>query len=726
MENNNKTTKKAETKVLEKTPEAVLDYYFGYKKFRPQQLEIINQVLENKDTLVLMPTGGGKSLCFQVPALLMEGTCIVVSPLIALMQDQVDALKANGVRAAFVNSSQTEIQNQDIANQCFRGELKLLYVSPEKLVSASFMGLLSRINVSFFAIDEAHCISSWGHDFRPEYTQLGQLKTNFPEKAIIALTATADKTTRNDIIRQLSLNNSQTFLASFDRKNISIKVEPAVDRMKKIVNFVKFRPNESGIIYCLSRKSTEAIAAKLTQEGFKADFYHAGMPADARSEVQRRFIKDDLQIICATIAFGMGIDKPNVRFVLHYNLPKNMESYYQEIGRAGRDGIVSQAILYYTYSDMMQLNDFIIQSEGSEEFKLLQTAKLERMKQYAEAKTCRRKILLSYFGEILPEDCGDCDVCKNPPKNFDATVLAQKALSACVRAKEQVAVGLLVDILRGAKTAQIFQKKYNELKTYGAGADIGQIEWVLLIQQMIGQGVFEVAYDQNHVLKQGALSESILQGNKKLLLVQVERATYQKKAEPRFVPEKSKTTILKEDLFERLRTLRKRLADAEGVATHVVFNDVTLTEMAAELPTDRTTMLGISGVGQTKMELYGEYFLQEIRNFMKEKTANGDKVKGATYVITYDMFKDGCTFAEIAEKRNLGIATVQGHIVSLYEKGYEGVEIERFINAKELVTLSDFIKNNPNKTLTETFEALQGAFDYFQIRLTIAYLNKKK
>ena len=720
---NEKSTKKT----LEKTPEAVLDYYFGYKKFRPQQLEIINQVLEGKDTLVLMPTGGGKSLCFQVPALLMEGVCIVVSPLIALMQDQVDALKANGVKAAFVNSSQSEMENQNIANQCFRGELKLLYVSPEKLVSASFMGLLSRLNISFFAIDEAHCISSWGHDFRPEYTQLGQLKTNFPDKAIIALTATADKTTRNDILRQLSLNNAQTFLASFDRKNISIKVEAGVDRMKKIVNFVKFRPNQSGIIYCLSRKSTEAIASKLIQEGFKADFYHAGMPADQRAEVQRRFIKDDVQIICATIAFGMGIDKPNVRFVLHYNLPKNMESYYQEIGRAGRDGIESQAILYYTYSDTMQLNDFIIQSEGSEEFKRLQTAKLDRIKQYAEAQTCRRKILLSYFGEILPDDCGDCDVCKNPPKNFDATILAQKALSACLRTKEQVAVGLLVDILRGAKTSQVLQKKYNELKTYGAGADIGQTEWVLLVQQMIGQGVFEVAYDQNHVLKAGALAESILQGNKKLLLVQVEKATYQKKEQqPRYTPEKSKTVVLKEDLFDRLRTLRKRLADLEGVATHVIFNDVTLTEMAVERPTDRTTMLGISGVGQAKMEQYGEHFLVEIRNFMKEKMASGEKIKGATYVITYDMYKDGCTFAEIAEKRNLGITTIQTHIVTLYEKGYEGIEVEKFINAKELIILGNFIQGNPDKTLTETFDALQGAFDYFQIKLTIAYLNKKK
>ena len=455
---------------------------FGFEKFRPNQEDIINGVLSGQDTLAIMPTGGGKSICFQLPALLFPGITIVISPLIALMKDQVDSLKANGIAACFINSSQTENERQFYIESLKNNTIKLVYIAPESL---SFLDtIFNSLTISLIAIDEAHCISAWGHDFRPAYTNLGYLKNRFPSTPILALTATADKATRKDISDQLNLINPTIFIASFDRKNLSLEVRPALDRVKQIIDFIKEKPNESGIIYCLSRKTTEELAEKLQKVGVNAKAYHAGLDNKIRSTTQDQFINDDCQVVCATIAFGMGIDKSNVRWVIHYNLPKNIEGYYQEIGRAGRDGLPSETVLFESYGDMIQLQKFASQGLNAE----VQLAKLERMKQYADALSCRRKILLSYFGELVTDNCGNCDICKNPPLFFDGTVIAQKALSAIIRLQEIEPLPVIIDFLRGSKNAYIYEKEYQHLKTYGVGADLSWFDWNQYLIQLINLG----------------------------------------------------------------------------------------------------------------------------------------------------------------------------------------------------------------------------------------------
>jgi len=438
---------------------STLKKYFGYDTFRSQQEEIINQVLSKEDVLVIMPTGGGKSICYQLPSLLLKGTTLVISPLIALMKDQVDGLKANGISAAYFNSSQSHEEQQEIIKQVYDQQLKLLYVAPESLSALS--DILKPTYFSCIAIDEAHCISSWGHDFRPSYQQLGFLKKSFPHTPIIALTATADKATRKDIVDQLNIPQAKQFISSFDRKNIELEVRPAVNRVAQILNFVEKYKEESGIIYCLSRKGTETLAEKLNAKGIEATAYHAGLSFEERSKVQEDFIFDETKVVCATVAFGMGIDKSNVRFVIHYNMPKNLEGYYQEIGRAGRDGLPSYALLFHTYADVIQLRRFTEGASNEE----LQNAKLDRMTQFSEATDCRRKILLGYFGELLAENCGNCDVCKNPPEFFDGTVIAQKLLSSIARLKGTAAAGTVIDVLRGAQNQLILERNYQQLKT---------------------------------------------------------------------------------------------------------------------------------------------------------------------------------------------------------------------------------------------------------------------
>ena len=440
---------------------AKLKENFGFEKFRSNQETIINTILSGQDTLAIMPTGGGKSICFQLPALVLPGITIVISPLIALMKDQVDSLKTNGISACYINSSQSSQEQQYYIDNLKSNNFKLVYIAPESL---SYLDVaFNELTISLIAIDEAHCISSWGHDFRPAYTNLGYLKSRFPSTPVLALTATADKATRTDIIKQLNLKNPKTFVASFDRANLSLEVRPALDRVKQIIDFVEKKPNESGIIYCLSRKTTEELADKLQKKGIKAKAYHAGLENKLRAETQDEFINDDCQVVCATIAFGMGIDKSNVRWVIHYNLPKNIEGYYQEIGRAGRDGLAAETVLFESYADVIQLQKFASEGLNAD----VQLAKLERMKQYADALSCRRKILLSYFGELVTENCGNCDICKNPPVFFDGTILAQKALSAITRLQESEPLAVIVDFLRGSKNAYIYEKNYQMLKTYG-------------------------------------------------------------------------------------------------------------------------------------------------------------------------------------------------------------------------------------------------------------------
>ena len=549
-----------------------LKTYFGYDSFRPLQEEIIRHILDGNDALVLMPTGGGKSICYQLPALLREGTAVVVSPLISLMKDQVEALCANGISAGALNSSNDETENAALRRACMEGRLKLLYISPEKLLAEANY-LLRDMHISLFAIDEAHCISQWGHDFRPEYAQMGILHQQFPHVPIIALTATADKITREDIIRQLHLNHPRTFISSFDRPNLSLTVKRGYqqkEKSKTILDFIARHPGESGIIYCMSRSKTESVAQMLQKQGIRTAVYHAGLSPSLRDEAQDDFINDRVQVVCATIAFGMGIDKSNVRWVIHYNLPKSIESFYQEIGRAGRDGLPSDTLLFYSLADLILLTKFATES-GQQNINL---EKLQRMQQYAESDICRRRILLSYFGEIADHDCGNCDVCKNPPERFDGTVIVQKALSAIVRTDQQIGTGVLVDILRGNMSPEVVGKGYQQLKTFAAGRDVPARDWHDYLLQMLQLGYFEIAYNENNHLKITSAGSDVLFGRAtaRLVVIRREETNETKRGRKRkaTVPAQELPLGLpnteNEALFEALRKLRKRLADEECIA----------------------------------------------------------------------------------------------------------------------------------------------------------------
>lgn len=579
---------------------------FGYSTFRFNQQTIINDILKGKDVLTIMPTGGGKSVCYQLPALVLPGTAIVISPLIALMKDQVDALSSNAIPAAFINSSQESSVNNEVFKRLQDGKLKLLYVAPESL--PNLLPHLAKIDVSLFAVDEAHCISSWGHDFRPAYTQLGDLKKHFPNKSIAAFTATADKATQHDIVTQLNIPKAKIHLSSFDRPNLFLEVRPAKNRMNQILKFLDARPFESGIIYCLSRKSTETVTAKLIKSGHKAKAYHAGLSADERITIQESFISDETPIIVATIAFGMGIDKGNVRFVIHYNLPKNIEGYYQEIGRGGRDGLPSHSLLFYSFADVMQLRQFIEDASNKE----YQNAKLNRMQQYAEALSCRRVVLLNYFGEHITENCNNCDICKAPPKYFDGTFLAQKVCSAIARLQEQESTNMVIDVLRGAQNAMVFEKNYQKIKTFGILKDTSWLDLQQYIIQMINQGILEIRFHEKGRLRLTSLAKKILFENKEVRLATLqknipEQKTYEPKAYVDAV------------LYQKLRDLRLRIAKEENMPAFVIFNDASLKDMADRQPQNLTEFEKISGVGRVKLEKYGAQFLDVIADHQAEE-----------------------------------------------------------------------------------------------------------
>ena len=699
-----------------------LKLYFGYEQFRPMQEQIIDGVLQGKDVVVLMPTGGGKSVCYQVPAVVLPGLCVVVSPLIALMKDQVEALLVNGIPAAYINSSQTAEQQYQIENQCLEGKLKLLYVSPEKLLSPGFFAFLKRIKISLFAVDEAHCISAWGHDFRPEYTQLKVLKQQFPSVPVIALTATADKLTQKDIQEQLYLRNPETYVASFDRPNINLMVKPGRDRFKKITDFLDRHHNQPGIIYCLSRKGVESLATKLKANGYSTTYYHAGMSPNQRAKAQEDFLRDNVQIVCATIAFGMGIDKSNVRWVIHYNLPKNIEGYYQEIGRAGRDGANSDALLFYSFADVMNMRNMLTENQSHEAQTELQLVKLERMQQFAEASACRRRILLQYFGETMKKDCGNCDICRNPPQRFDGTLLAQKALSAIARTQEQVNMGLLIDVLRGARTSQVMQGGYDRIKTYGAGREISTMDWNRYLHQLLNEGFVEMAYDQGYTLKLTEQSKQVLFEGRKVQLVKFEDV---KQEEPS-IKARPKRELIKDALFERLRLLRKNIADEAGVPPYVVFTDTTLQEMAAERPTTKIAMLSISGVGAQKFERYGDLFISEIIDFVNDEQAKGNKMKGATHLATFELLKQGYNIQQISIQRNLNPVTIFSHIATLYEQGYD-VDLFKYVSKGEYNVISKAIaKLGVDAKLKDLFEFLDEAYEYYKIRLSVSIYKKEK
>ena len=692
---------------------ATLKENFGFEKFRANQEEIIQCILSGQDTLAIMPTGGGKSICFQLPALLFPGITIVISPLIALMKDQVDGLKANGIEACYINSSQTEAERQLYMERLQLNVIKLVYIAPESL---SFLdNIFNSLTISLIAIDEAHCISSWGHDFRPAYTNLGYLKNRFPATPILALTATADKATRKDISQQLNLNNPSLFVASFDRKNLSLAVRPALDRVKQIIDFIKDKPNESGIIYCLSRKTTEELAEKLQKLGVSAKAYHAGLDNVIRSKTQDEFINDDCKIVCATIAFGMGIDKSNVRWVIHYNLPKNIEGYYQEIGRAGRDGLPSETVLFESYGDVIQLQKFASQGLNAD----LQLAKLERMKQYADALSCRRKILLSYFGELVTADCGNCDICKNPPLFFDGTIIAQKALSAVIRLQENEPLPVIIDFLRGSKNAYIYEKEYQHLKTYGVGAAVSWYDWNQYLIQLINLGYCEIAFHKQNKIRLTALAKKVLFENEMVKLNTVQKRII----DPQDFKE-TKNKAINNSLFEVLRKLRYEISKEESVPAYVIFSDAALRQMETDRPMSETELLAIDGVGKAKLEKYGETFIKAIQDFQKAKGVKKKK-EATTYKETLALFESGLSVEAIALKRKLGASTIMSHLAKLYVDG-AAIDLHQFISHEEVATIAKahVILDAPS-ALKPYFDYFEEKIDYGKIRLALAILEKE-
>ncbi len=703
------------------TPHQLLKKYYGYDQFRPHQLEIIETILSGRDTLVLMPTGGGKSVCYQLPALLSSGITLVVSPLLALMKDQVDALLANGISAAVLNSMQSEAESREVWQQLQTGAVKLLYLSPERLLSDTAT-YLQQLPISLIAIDEAHCVSQWGHDFRPEYSKLSTLKQLFPRTPVIALTATADKLTREDIVQQLALSNPALFISSFDRPNLSLSVASGYSKQQKmaaISSFLDRHTSQSGIVYCMSRKATEELAVSLQELGYQAAAYHAGLPTAQRERCQNDFLNDRIEIMCATIAFGMGIDKSNVRWVIHYNMPKSIECYYQEIGRAGRDGMASDTLLFYTLGDMVMLSKFADES-GQREVNL---EKLRRMQQYAESPVCRRRILLSYFGESVEHDCGNCDVCNNPPQRFDGTILVQKALSAVARTNEEIGINLLIDILRGSHRHEVLSRGYDRLPTFGVGADLNFVQWQGYLLQMLQLGYIELQYNKGNQIAIRELGWRVLRGTLSCQLTEVAKEAPSRQAKAKGAKGATRTVVTRnsdELLFDSLRMLRKQLAEKEGVPAYLIFTDKVLQELVEHKPTTLQEVSEISGIGVAKLAKYGKLLVNHIRKELGKKRSTGE-----SYEDTLVLLNQGLTIEEIALYRHLKEITIYSHLAHLIQHGRVS-QWQQFVSAEEVQEVTQaWLQNGRPNELKPLYVALEGAISYGKIRIALAIMAGK-
>ncbi|HEY8386312.1 MAG TPA: DNA helicase RecQ [Porticoccaceae bacterium] len=694
-------------------PLDILRSVFGYTTFRPPQEQVIDTLMKGSDALVLMPTGGGKSLCYQVPAIALPGTGIVVSPLIALMQDQVAALRQAGVAAAFLNSSLGSDEAREVVRRLLAGELDLLYVAPERLVQDAMLNLLSRVHINLFAIDEAHCVSQWGHDFRPEYIRLDVLHQRFPAVPRIALTATADEATRREIRRRLALDQAQAFISGFDRPNIRYRItEGSGGARERLLCFIRQEhAGEAGIVYCLSRKRVDEVAAWLAGQGITALPYHAGLSQEQREANQRRFLNEEGVVIVATIAFGMGIDKPNVRFVAHLNLPKSIEAYYQETGRAGRDGLPADAWMLYGLQDVITLRQMMEGSEAEEQFKRIERHKLDAMLGLCEMTSCRRQALLTYFGDPEPDPCGNCDNCLTPPQTWDATVAAQKALSCVYRTGQRFGVSYLVDVLRGKDDERIRRFGHDRITTFGIGTELSVAAWRGLFRQLIARGLLAVDAEGHGGLRLTERARPVLQGREPLWLRKALPPTKRGSGIGRHV---STVTGADAELWEALRRKRRELAEEQGVAPYAVFHDATLMELMARRPASLWEMATISGIGSHKLEAYGEIFLEVLSGYPQASKDRPDASE--TQQETLTLFKAGMTVARIAAHRNLRESTVYGHLAEAIARGEVPVADVVELDEAEIERISAMMELQGDGRLREVFDALGGRHDYGVLR----------